>query len=131
MNSFQRVYRWPLLRFLAVGFSNLAITYSVYLLALLTVNYQWAYVMAFISGTIYTGILNIHHTFSRKLSHFRVFLYAVYYCGYAMANLACITILVEILGMAEQIAFLAVQAVLVPLHYLLSKLLIAKIAPAR
>lgn len=131
MNDLNALYQQPLFRFIAVGLSNLALTYCVYLLALLAVDYAWAYIAAFISGMIYTGILNIHHTFSRKLSLTRLIVYGVYYCGYAGLNLASIAFLVEEVGIGERIAFLAVQVVLVPLHYLFSKLLIEKIAPAR
>ena len=131
MERLSEVYSLPFIRFLIVGFSNLVLTYAVYLLALLIVNYHLAYLAAFAAGLLYTGILNIHHTFSRKLSPLRVCVYGLYYSLYALANIGAITLLVEVFAVSDKIAFLLVQVVFVPLHFIVSKLVIERIAPAR
>lgn len=131
MKFLHGVYEYSFIRFLAVGLSNLVITYGIFLAVLSVAQYALAFAAAFLAGMIYTAVLNIHHTFARQASRQRVGIYACYYSCYALINLACIALLVEVFDVSEELAFLGTQVVLVPVHYCASRFLIRRIAPPR
>lgn len=118
-------YQKPLVRFLAVGGSNFFVTYAVYLAALLVLDYDMAFSISFIAGLVFTSVLTIRHTFAAQLTMARVAVYGAYYLLYFAANLRLIEILVEGYGVDAKWGPLLSLTVLTPVHFLLSKALVA------
>lgn len=119
-------YTLPAVRFLAVGGANFVVTYAVYLIALLVFDYRTAFAVSFITGLVFTSVLTIRHTFTTRLSLLRVGVYATYYVLYFFVNIRLIEMLVEAYGFDEKWAPLLSLAVLTPIHFLLSKTLVAR-----
>ncbi len=121
-----RLYSLPAIRFLAVGGANFAVTYAVYLIALLVLDYRTAFAVSFITGLVFTSVLTIRHTFTARLSILRVAVYATYYVLYFFVNIRLIEMLVEAYGVDAKWAPLLSLVVLTPIHFLLSKALVAR-----
>ena len=119
------LYAFPLVRFLAVGVSNLLVTYTVYLFALAFMDYRSAFAICFIAGLIYTSVLTIRHTFLENLTMVRVVVYGAYYLGYFFINIGLIGLMVEDYAVSARYAPLFLLVLLTPAHFLLSKALIA------
>lgn len=120
------IYAKPAVRFLAVGGANFFVTYAVYLLALLAVDYKIAFAISFVTGLLFTSVLTIRHTFTANLTVVRIAVYGAYYVLYFFVNIRFIEMLIETVGMDEKWAPLVSLLVLTPIHYLLSKVLVAR-----
>ena len=114
------LYRFPIIRFLAVGGANFVLVYAVYLVALQYTGYRMSYWISFAVGLFFTSLMNIHHTFGRDLNITILLIYAVYYYGYALVNVTLISLLIEDLQVREEFALLVTMVVLVPIHFFLS-----------
>jgi len=120
----------PSVRFLIVGGINFVLVYIAYLAALPHWGHRNAYWLAVAVGIVFTTIMNIRHTFSRQLSLPALAVYGVYYYLYALAHVAMIAWLIEDLGFPAEPAPLVTLVCLTPIHFLLSRSLIQRIAPA-
>lgn len=120
----KKIYERDTVRFLVVGGLNTVLTYAVYLLGLLFVDYRVSYIIAFIVGLVFTTVMNIHHTFSSRLTLARSAIYGSYYFLYSGANILLLQYLVDGLGVDEKWAPLIMLFIMIPIHYILSKLLV-------
>lgn len=120
-----RIYQKSWVRFLAVGGANFVVTYAVYLLALLVVEYRIAFTISFVAGLLFTSVLTIRHTFTTHLTVLRVAIYGAYYLLYFFVNIRFIELLVEDYAIDAKWAPLMSLVVLTPIHFLLSKVLVA------
>ena len=120
-----QIYKRPSLRFLVVGGSNLLVTYATYLAALLVFDYGLAFLISFIAGLVFTSVLTIRHAFNTQLTTLRVAVYGTYYILYFAVNLRLIELLVEDYDIDAKWAPLLTLTVLTPVHFLLSKALVA------
>jgi putative flippase GtrA len=115
----ERVRRWG--SFLAGGFFNTLLTYAIYLLLNMYVSYQKSYVIAYITGIIFSYLFNAQVVFNVKKSWKGLMAYPlVYVFQYILAALM-LSIMVEKLGIPKEIAPLLIVALLLPVTYLLSK----------
>ena len=121
------LYRFPIVRFFAVGGANFVLVYAVYLGALQYTGYRMSYWISFAVGLFFMSLMNIHHTFGRDLNITGFLIYAVYYYGYALVNVTLITLLIEDLQVREEFALLVTMVVLVPIHFFLSRQLIYRL----
>ena len=117
--------------FLAVGFSNTALTYLAYLGLLHFVHYHWAYTGAFIVGLLYTGLLNIRVTFAHHPTLAAWIVFAVYYTLYWVLSLALLRLLVEGLSVDERLGPLLLLPVVVPINFVMIRLIVHRFARAR
>ena len=117
-------YESPALRFLVVGCANFIITYAIYLLALLVLEYHIAFGISFISGLLFTSIATIHHTFRTNLKIIRIFAYGAYYLLYFLLNINLINLLIKGYRLDPKWAPALSLIFLIPLHYLFSKALV-------
>ena len=123
--KFTRFYRSPAVRFLAVGGLNFVVTYAVYLIALLMLDYHIAFTIAFVTGLIFTSVLTIRHTFTVHLTILSAAIYGAYYLLYFSVNICLIEILIEDYAFDAMWAPFLSLVVLTPIHFLLSKVLVA------
>ena len=131
LDRLPELYRFPIIRFLAVGGANFVFVYAVYLVALQYTGYRMSYWISFAVGLVFTGLINIHHTFGRALNITGFLIYAVYYYGYALMYVTFITLLIEDLQVREEFALLVAMVVLVPIHFFLSRQVIYRLTHPR
>lgn len=128
MMNIEQYRQHPVARFLVVGFVNFVLIYAVYLIAIQFIGYRPAYWISVGVGLLFMSVLNIRHTFSRRLSLTSIVIYGLYYYGYSLLHVTLISVLIEQYGVLIEIAPLITLMVLTPPHYLVSKILIHKIA---
>ena len=125
------LYRFPITRFFVVGGVNFVLSYAVYLVALQYTGYRMSYWISFAVSLFFMSLMNIHHTFGRDLNITSFLIYAVYYYGYALANVTLIALLIEDLKVPEEFALLVTMVVLVPIHFFLSRQVIYRLTHPR
>lgn len=128
MRKLASVYRRPITRFFAVGVANFVFTYVVYLSALLVLDYKIAFAVSFVAGLLFTSVMTIRHIFTTQLTILRVVTYGLYYLMYFFVNIRLIELLVEGYAVDDKVAPLISLALLTPVHFLLSKKLVANLA---
>lgn len=117
--SKENLRRWG--SFLIGGFLNTLLTYGIYLLLNMYMSYQKSYVIAYISGIIFSYLFNAHVVFNVKKSWKGLMAYPlVYLLQYALGALL-LSLMVEKLGIPEKLAPLLIIVLLLPVTYLLSK----------
>jgi len=114
-------------RFLIVGVVNVFLCYSTYLFALTVTPRAVAYTMAVLLGICFTTFANVRFSFRRKLTLQSLSVYAVYYCAYWVASLFLLEVFIEGAGVPEMLGPAAVLPLLVPLHYVLSRLVLRQL----
>ena len=62
------LYRFPIIRFFAVGGANFVLVYAVYLVALQYIGYRMSYWISFVVRLFFSSLINNHHTFGRDLN---------------------------------------------------------------
>jgi putative flippase GtrA len=119
------------LRFLAAGGFNTIAGYGLYLLLQLVLPYQAAYFLAFVAGVVGAYCLNTLFVFRTRLS-WRTFLaYPAIYVAQYLVSAPLLALLVEWLHVRSTIAPLIVSVVMIPVSYLLNKLMLTRgAAPA-
>ena len=117
-----RAQRW--LRFLLGGGINTAFTYGVYLALNLVMGYQWAYLLAYALGVVFAYWFNAVLVFKVPLSWKSFFSYPLVYIIQYGVSALLLGALVEIGPVNETLAPLVVAVGMVPLTYVLSKLVL-------
>lgn len=116
--------RW--VKFLLGGLVNTGFSYTVYLLLKVVLTYQVAYLLSYVSGVVFSYLVNSLVVFRVTLSWRRFLSFPLVYVGQYLAGALLLSLLVEILGISKVWAPLLVAAALLPLTYLLSKLLLLR-----
>lgn len=120
----QRAKRWA--KFLLGGLANTGFSYAVYLLLKLVLPYQVAYFLAYVVGVVFSYVVNSLLVFRVPLSWRRFLAFPVVYVVQYVSGALLLSLLVEMLGISKTWAPLLVTAALLPLTYLLSKLLLLR-----
>jgi len=108
-------------KFLLVGFANTAFSSAVYLLLDLFLPYKIAYSMAYISGLVFSYILNVKWVFQERINKKSFFAFPLAYVPQYLSSLLCLHILVEKFAVSERVAFLFVIILSIPITFLLSR----------
>ncbi len=111
-------------KFLLVGFANTAFSGAVYLLLNIILPYKIAYSMAYISGLVFSYILNAKWVFQEKLNKKSFFAFPLAYVPQYVIGLLCLHVLVERFAVSEQLAFLFVVVLSIPITFLMSRYII-------
>lgn len=117
-----RVQRW--LRFVLGGSINTAFTYAVYLAINLVLEYQLAYLLAYAIGVVFAYWFNAVAVFHVPLSWRGFFSYPIVYIIQYSVSALLLGALVEIVEMSESIGPLLVTIVMIPVTYVMSKLVL-------
>jgi putative flippase GtrA len=116
--------RW--VRFLCGGAVNTGATYLLYLGLLHFLDYQVAYVISYAVGIVLAYCLNAIFVFKVRMSWRGLFAYPlVYLVQYAVAAVF-LELLVRGVGLPAAVAPLLVTVLLLPLTYLMNKLVLKK-----
>lgn len=117
-----RLRQW--LRFLIGGGINTAATYAVYLLLHAVLAYQVAYLLAYAAGIVFSYWFNARVVFRTALSWKGLAAYPLVYLVQYAASALLLGALVESADISKQFAPLIVTALMMPLTYLMSKIVL-------
>ncbi len=115
------------IKFVLVGAVNTGLSYLIYLLCLLVLDYRLAYVLSFASGIVIALVLNSKYVFHARLTVKRSILFVAAYCFQLMAGIVILQILVEKMHIALSIAPLCAMVFTVPLSFFLSRYALKRI----
>lgn len=115
-----RYKRW--LRFVLGGGLNTTVTYGIYLLLNLLVNYQLAYLIAYTLGIVFAYWFNTVFVFKTSLSWKAFFSYPLVYVIQYLISSIFLSILIEVWKINKALAPLVITIGIIPLSYLLNKL---------
>ncbi len=115
--------RWG--RFLVGGAINTGFSYVLYLLLALALPYQLAYLLAYAAGVVFSYWFNAVVVFRVPLSWKGFLAFPVVYAVQYIISAMLLGLLVELLHVPHKLAPLAVAACMVPLSYLISKVVLA------
>ena len=115
--------RW--LRFLVGGGINTAFTYGVYLLLNQFLGYQAAYLLAYAAGIVFSYWFNAAVVFRIPLSWKGLAAYPLVYIIQYGVSASLLGGLVGFFKVNENFAPLIITAIMVPVTYLMSKLILS------
>jgi putative flippase GtrA len=117
-----RAQRW--LRFIIGGGINTGFSYLVYLGINAILPYHVAYLIAYAVGVVFSYWFNARVVFRVPLSWKGLAAYPVVYIVQYLVSALCLGGLVEFFQISELIAPLVVAVAMIPLTYLMSKLVL-------
>jgi putative flippase GtrA len=109
------------LTFVVGGALNTGLSYGVYLLLLLILDYQVAYFFAYLCGLLFAYWFNAVVVFKVALSWRGLMAYPIVYIVQYVLSATVLGGLVAFAGLAEAYAPLVVAAVMLPVTYLMNK----------
>lgn len=126
MMSFGRGVNWQRwVRFLCGGAANTLFTYLLYLGLIRVMPYQAAYLGAYVAGIVLAYWLNARFVFKVPLSWKGLFAYPLVYLVQYLVAAALLEVLVRLGGVPPEFAPLLVTAALLPLTYLMNKVVLS------
>ena len=108
-------------RFLLVGGANTALSYGIYLLLLLVVDYRIAYTIAYVAGLVSGYLMHARMVFDALPGVRSLAAYLVTYASMYLLSLFVLYVAVARLGIPKPLGMLAALAVTVPLSFLLMR----------
>jgi putative flippase GtrA len=117
--SKENIRRW--VSFLVGGCLNTLLTYGIYLLLNMYMSYQKSYVIAYISGIVFSYLFNAQVVFNVKKSWKGLMAYPLVYLFQYVLGALMLSFMVEKLSIPKEIAPLLIIVLLLPVTYLLSK----------
>jgi putative flippase GtrA len=109
------------IRFLCTGGLNTAVTYGIYLLLLQIVNYQISYTIAYVTGIVFTFVLNRLFVFKTHQGWKSLILFPLVYVFQYLFGMLILWLGVQYLSLDVKFGPLVVVILSIPLTYLLSK----------
>ena len=106
-------------RFVAVGAANTGVSYGIYLLLLLVVDYRIAYTAAYLAGLGIGYWAHATFVFRARLGARSALAYVATYAVMYLLSLGMLAIAVDYLGIPKPAAMLAALCVTVPSSFLL------------
>lgn len=120
--SGQRWQRWA--TYVLGGALNTSVTYAIYLLLRLAINYQAAYFVAYVLGILFSYYFNARFVFRTPLSLRGLFAYPIVYLMQYLISAGLLGVLVEHLALSSTYAPLLITVIMIPLTYSVSKLVL-------
>ena len=124
MTIIQKIIDNRLVRFVGVGGLNTFVTYILYLLLILIVNYQVAYTITYIVGIFLAYWLSLKIVFQTKSTKKKLFLFPFVYLFQYLFGLLIMYVLIEILGLNQFFAPLVVAICSIPITFILSRFIL-------
>ncbi len=118
--------RGQALRFLLSGAANTAATYLLYLALQLVLPYQVAYALAFVAGIGLAYALNVWFVFRTGHTRSRALAFPLVYLFQYVAGALLLALLVEKLGVSQELAPLVVVAITIPATFVLSRFILTR-----
>ena len=116
-------------RFLAVGLTNTAVTYVIFVVLAVLVHHSVAYCITYIFGILFAYFLNSAFVFKARVSLLSFLTFPLVYAVQFGLGLLILHLLVDRLGGAPDRAMLVVIAVTTPITFLLSRFVLKRRTP--
>ena len=114
------------LAYLIGGGLNTALSFGMYLVLIRFLDYQAAYLIAYIAGIFSSYWINSVFVFRTPMSLRGMLKFPMVYVFQYVASALLLWLLVEQIGMKQTVAPLIVTAVLLPLTFLLSRFVLGR-----
>ena len=108
-------------RFVLGGLLNTVLSYAVYFACQLFLPYQLAYAIAYVFGVMLSYRINVAFVFRTQHSAAKAMAFPLVYLVQYVTGALLLALLVEWLGMPQEIAPLAVIVLTIPLTFVLSR----------
>lgn len=118
-------------RFVIAGASTTAVSYLVYLLLLLAFQAKLAYGLAYALGILWSYWINSTWVFRRKPTWTGLLSFPLVYVVQALASFGLFALLVDRLSMSKVLAPLLIVVLMLPVTFLLGRLVIDRTSPHR
>lgn len=109
------------LNFIFFGGLNTAATYSAYLVLSNYFHYQFAYLIAYVSGIVLAYILNLRFVFKERSSFKKALGYPLVYAVQYLLGAGLMYLLLKVFSLPNALAPLIVTVVLIPVAYYMNK----------
>lgn len=113
-------------RFLLVGLTNTAFSYSLYLLLDLFLPYKIAWSAAYVAGIMFSYYLNARWVFRSAMDWKSFLAFPMVYLVQYGIGILCLHVLVEQLFIPEKVAPLIVIVLTIPVTFILSRFIVKK-----
>lgn len=124
MNFIQKIANNQLIRFIGVGGLNTLITYLLYLLLVVFLNYQIAYTISYIFGIFFSYWLNLKIVFQTKSTKKKLFLFPLIYLFQYIVGLLLMYGIIEMLEVNKLFAPIIVTICSIPITFILSRFIL-------
>lgn len=114
-----------LLKFIGVGGINTIVSYLLYALLALFLNYQIAYALAFVFGIVLSFFLSTRYVFAVEKTLKKFILFPLVYLVQYILGAGLLELIVSVFHIDKFLAPLFVTASLIPVSYILSKKILA------
>ncbi|MEK3675540.1 GtrA family protein [Paenibacillus sp. FSL R10-2771] len=114
----------PFFRFVISGILNTAVTYALYLVLLLFIEYKTSYTISYIIGIFFSYYLSTKFVFKESVSFIKFLKFPIVYLVQYFINLLFVFLFVEKLGVSSQIVPIIVTFISIPITFVLSKFII-------
>ncbi len=130
MKSIRVLWESEFFRFLVAGGANTAITYVLYLAALLLVPYPVAYTLSYVCGIAISYWLTCWFVFRRRMALASALPYPLVYVIQYVWGLVLLSLFVARFGLDKRLAPAGVVICTVPVTFVLSRVILRR-APQR
>lgn len=110
------------------GVLNTALSFLVYLELNVHLGHQLSYLCAFLFGIIFSYFYNCLIVFKYRTGLKSFFSFPIVYAAQYILGAALLEVLVSVLDVSEKVAPLIVSFLMLPMSFLLSKLILGKTA---
>lgn len=114
-----------ILRFLISGGFNSGVTYLLYLALSNIMHYQWAYLIAYVTGIVLAYVMNLRFVFKAKTSLKKAMSYPIIYIIQYLLGAGLMYLILSVIGLPNVIAPLLVIILLLPVSYWMNKKVLA------
>ena len=127
MHLIPRATLWRWLRYVAGGGLNTALTWAIYWVLTHYLAYQAAYAIAYVLGIAFSYAINARLVFKRSMSWLGLGAFGLMYCVLYLTSAWLLGVFVEVVQVNVIWAPLVVTVCMVPLSYLLSAWVLARV----
>lgn len=114
------------LKFLIVGGFNTILTYILYLIAIIFISYQFAYVLSYCFGLLLVSILNVKFVYGHPISFKNGIKTISVYLMQFVVGFFLITIFVGFLGVDKRVAPVLIIIITIPFTFFANKFVLKK-----
>ena len=114
------------IKFIGAGVINTVVSYLLYVILVLFINYQISYAISFVFGIILSFLLNTKYVFEVEQTIKKFVLFPLVYLVQYLLGAFMMNIIVEIIGVNKFFAPIIVAVCLLPVSYILSKKILVR-----
>jgi putative flippase GtrA len=111
-------------RFVVVRGICAIFTYGLYLVLLIKIRYEVAYLVSFVGGVVLAYVINSRYVFREAMNAKSAILFPIVYIVQFLVSFVLLRIAVQWVGILPSIAFAIAVGITIPVTFVLSRLII-------